>query len=208
MVAQSKKNKAANANFSNNNLKTIRNTTMTKSPSPFIAVSEFTRNPSEALDGLDNTSKTIMRNNQPIGHLIGMDHPLSKILCSSNILDGVKFDIELAFRKGLEEAWRQQFRQMHAVEPTKGAHSIDRLIGVDNLELMRQLPGKDHWTLWDKDGVPALFTMQVYGMHMDTHHALRDFCIEHGLVYWTEKRSWHNPGVSTLIIIEKAKERR
>jgi hypothetical protein len=188
-------------NFQNQNFKegaTMENTR-------FISVSDLTRNPSEIFDDLNIRSKTIMRNNRPIGHLIPVDSPLSNLLDVLPDKDDVDL-LELAFRR-LEKPWEQHFMNMYSVKQTRGVHSIDRLIGVEDKDLMQQLPGCDHYTLWEKDGVPALFTMQVYTMHMDTHAALRDFCVKHGLVYRTDRRSWHLPGVSTLIIIEKKKER-
>lgn len=189
--------------FSVNNQNVKRSSPMNMAQ--YVSVSELSRNPFAAVEGLEQTYRTILRHNQPIGHLIGVEHPLSKLVGIAPPIDDLD-QLESFFEKSMQRHWQQLFMQMHGVEPTKGAHCIDRLIGVENPELMRQLPGKDHYTLWERNGVPALFTMQVYTMHMDTHSALRDFCIKHGLVYNTEGRGWYFPGVSTLIVIEKNKE--
>jgi hypothetical protein len=171
----------------------------------FVEISELVEAPGAVLEDLKNATKTLMHNDQPLGHLIGIDHPLSTMVDQAPVHKDL---LESFLEESFAPRWRQRFMNMYGVVPAKGAQTIDRLIGVENPGLMRLLPGRDHWTLWEKDGVPTIFTMQVYGMDMETHSALRDFCIQHGLVYRTDKRSWHYPGVSTLIVIEKNKPRR
>jgi len=170
-----------------------------------IEVWQLLEAPGAVLEDLQNSTKTLTHKDQPLGYLIGIDHPLAVMV---DQVPARKDLLKPFFEESFKPKWRQNFMDMYGIVPAKGAYTIDRLIGVKNPGLMRLLPGRDHWTLWEKDGVPTVFTMQVYGMHMDTHNELRDFCIQHGLVYRTERCSWYYPGVSTLIIITKSKPRR
>jgi hypothetical protein len=143
--------------------------------------------------------RCIMCKNQPLGYILGWNHPAAKLLnlgCSNGDLS-VR---ERFFHDTITASWEQLFRERYGVKPAKGRCMIDRLLGEEDLGLMWELPGRDHYTLWEKDGKPALFTMQVYGMPMEMHHQLREFCIKHELIYRTESRSWYNCGVSILVV--------
>jgi hypothetical protein len=53
--------------------------------------------------------------------------------------------------------WEQSFKDRHSVEAAKsGADNVDRLLGLDGSNLMRDLPGKDHCKIWERCGEPVL----------------------------------------------------
>ncbi|KJS32307.1 MAG: hypothetical protein VR64_07220 [Desulfatitalea sp. BRH_c12] len=115
--------------------------------------------------------------------------------------------LESFFEKSLKDDWRQSFINRHGgVEEAPERRYIDRLVGRDGAQLMRELPGNDHVMLWLKDGQPVIYTMEPYHMFMEDYEALGKFCHKYGLTYRTESRGWYNPGVSTLIVISRNKK--
>jgi hypothetical protein len=65
-------------------------------------------------------------------------------------------------------------------------------------------PAGDHDTLWLKDGKPALYLMQPYGLAWDDMKKLVTFCERHGLRAQVDTwPSFHFPGWVLSIEIEK-----
>jgi len=167
-----------------------------------VSASDLSKKQTEVLDQLnEGKALAIMRNNHLVGYIISPKDPIAKWFGITGVDDEV-LRIEKFFEISLEEAWKNSFMERHGgVEEAPERRYIDRLVGRDGSDLMRQLPGCDHTMLWVKDGKPVLFTMQPYNMDADDYEALNRFCEKYGLTYRTESRSWHLPGVSTLIVI-------
>jgi len=68
-------------------------------------------------------------------------------------------------------------------------------------------PGYNHGSLWKRDGQPVAYVFQPYkdAMTTDVRARLTEFCQEHGLIFTIlEDESFHNPGETTLVMIERA----
>lgn len=68
-------------------------------------------------------------------------------------------------------------------------------------------PGNDHGSLWKRDGQPTAYVFQPYkdALTADVCARLTEFCGEHGLIFTIlEDESFHNPGETTLVMIERA----
>ena len=175
----------------------------------FVSASDLSKKQTEVLDQLkEGKALGIMRNNRLVGYIVSPNALITKWFGITDVDDEV-LRLETFFEVSLKEAWKKSFMERHGgVEEAPERRYIDRLVGRDGSDLMRQLPGCDHTMLWVKDGKPVLFTMQPYNMDAGDYEALNRFCEKYGLTYRTESRGWYYPGVSTLIVISPQQNRK
>jgi hypothetical protein len=174
-----------------------------------VSASDLSKKQTEVLDQLnEGKALGIMRNNHLVGYIVSPKDPIAKWFGITGVDDEV-LRLEKFFEKSVKDDWRKSFMERHGgVEEAPERRYIDRLVGRDGSDLMRQLPGCDHTMLWVKDGKPVLFTMQPYNMDAGDYEALNRFCEKYGLTYRTESRGWYYPGVSTLIVISPQQNRK
>ena len=113
-------------------------------------------------------------------------------------------------RMSMEKA----FAVRHGLTRCKGticlAHLfVERLCSPGHEEdgLPHTPPGNDHGSLWKRDGQPVVYVYEPYkdAMTTDVRARLTEFCQEHGLIFTIlEDESFHNPGETTLVMIERA----
>jgi hypothetical protein len=71
--------------------------------------------------------------------------------------------------------------------------------------LLRVQPWLDHVAVWNKNGRPAVFTSQPYGLCWEALCGLVDFCRQNGLEAKVDASgSWHYPGSTVLIAVVRA----
>ena len=111
------------------------------------------------------------------------------------------------------DAKEQAFGKKHRLKRCTGticlAHLFERPCRYDHEgdNLPHLPPGNDHGSLWERNGRPVAYVYQPYKdtMKPDVLVELEEFCQEYELVHTIlEAESFHFPGETTLIMIEKA----
>jgi hypothetical protein len=130
-----------------------------------ITASELSRQMPQLTESLQqgDVRYRIIRNSQHVGMLVGMKDPAIKILeieTSPSDLQCLEFQFRTVYPRHGETFMEEN----GGIVPAEGFHWIDRLVGLEGSDLMRELPAKDHCTLWLKNGKPELFTMEVYSL--------------------------------------------
>ncbi|MBI4377375.1 MAG: hypothetical protein HY549_13125 [Elusimicrobia bacterium] len=109
-----------------------------------------------------------------------------------------------AFAEVVADDHLAAFAKSRGLKQSDGRLCVQRLIGKQCNFQDCAPPAGDHDTLWLKDGKPALYLMQPYGLAWDDMKALVAFCARRGLKASVDAwPSFHFPGWVLSIEIEK-----
>ena len=116
--------------------------------------------------------------------------------------------VSLAYAEVVADEHREVFAKSRGLKESGGRLCVHRLLGKQcNFEGC-QPPAADHDTLWLKDGKPALYLMQPYGLCWEDIKKLAAFCERHGLEARVDTwPSFHFPGAVLSIHVEKSEAR-
>jgi len=104
-----------------------------------------------------------------------------------------------------KEAWATS----RGLTESNGAICVERLLGRqcrhrDERDHLHSIPGSDHATLWCRDGAPAVYVSQPYGMDGEYLRALLEVCDAYGMSCFVDAwPSWHNPGSVLSVFVWK-----
>lgn len=115
--------------------------------------------------------------------------------------------VSRAYAEVVADKHREIFATSRGLKESDGRLCVQRLVGKQcNLQDCMP-PGGDHDTLWLRDGKPALYHMQPYGLSWDDMKKIVAFCERRGLqasvAAWP---AFYSPGTVLSISIEKVKE--
>ncbi len=112
-----------------------------------------------------------------------------------------------AYAEATAESYHEVFAKSRGLKESDGRLCIQKLLGRQCNFQDCSPPGGDHDTLWLKDGRPALYLMQPYGLGWNKMRELIAFCLRHGLRadvdVWP---SFHFPGHVLSVCLVKSEE--
>lgn len=128
---------------------------------------------------------------------------------------------ERAFAEAVAEDYEAHYAEANGLKRSSGRPCARRLTGgrcanhedhghdyhlaYPSLRDPCTVPGADHSVLWLKDGKPARFTTQPYGLSWETLRELVRYCEDRGLEAHIDARmAWHFPTQTILVEIERA----
>ena len=112
-------------------------------------------------------------------------------------------------------AWAREeaFTVRHGLSRCTGTVCLSRLFGGrcrhingESNRTPHVPPSNAHPSLWARDNQPVIYVFQPYkdAITADALERLAEFCQEYGLVFTiSEEQSFHYPGKTTLVIIER-----
>lgn len=112
--------------------------------------------------------------------------------------------VSRAYAEVVADEHREDFAKSRGLKQSDGRLCVQRLIGKQCNFQDCAPPAGDHDTLWLKDGKPALYLMQPYGLAWEDMKALVTFCGRRGLKASVDAwPSFHFPSWVLSIEIEK-----
>jgi len=93
-------------------------------------------------------------------------------------LEAEEGEADTAFAEAMSDIWRE--RETMGLHRSSGIPHPPRLLGKHPL-LLKVQPWLDHVAVWNKNGRPAVFTSQPYGLCWEALCGLVDFCRQNGL---------------------------
>lgn len=101
----------------------------------------------------------------------------------------------------------EAYTNKRGLKPTTGTRCVCRLISKDgrcHCNGSMIVPGRDHSSLWLKDGKPYVYITQPYHLDFKTLQELVSFCDDNGLtVSISPDYAWHFPGSILFVEIKK-----
>lgn len=123
-------------------------------------------------------------------------------------LKGLHFSLRgRAYAQAVYDETMAAYIKRHDLKPTTGRQCVCRLISKDgrcHCGGSMIVPGRDHSSLWLKDGKPFVYVTQPYFMNHKTIKQLLDFCEANGLTLSiSADHGWHFPGATLFIEIKR-----
>jgi hypothetical protein len=115
-------------------------------------------------------------------------------------------DRDRVFADSIAQHIEERFAEAFQLKKSSGSLCVQRLLGKRcgkgkiwaNCECFP--PGTDHASLWLKDGKPALFVSQPYGITANTMQDMQKFAKENGLEFDVgAEMSWWFPSRTVLV---------
>jgi hypothetical protein len=116
--------------------------------------------------------------------------------------------VDRAFSEAMREPNREMFAEKYGVKLSGGQRDVIRLLGKRGQYgyMDHRPPGTDHESLWNKDGKPAVFVSQPYGLTWETLQELVEFCKAKGLAFEVDTGGWHFTTACLLVTFFNASQ--